>query len=215
MKEEEILSKIINAIVDMDINGAKDICETAITQGIQPFKIIQDGITKAVAIIGEKFETKEFFLPELIMGGEIAKELTSILEPYIKDTGSIKALDKVVLGTGKGDLHDIGKNIVKTFLKADGFEVIDLGVDVPPEKFAEAVRVEKPKILAVSALISMTMLELEKLMRVLEQENLRDQVKVIIGGAPITQEFADSIGADAYAHDAIEGVKICRSWVQE
>jgi len=119
------------------------------------------------------------------------------------------------LGTGKGDMHDIGKNIVGVFLRAEGFKVIDLGVDVTPEMFVEAIRAEKPKILGLSALINITMLEMGDLMKALEEANLRNQVKVIIGGAPITQEFVDDIGADAYARNAIDGVRICKRLVQE
>ena len=215
MSEEKILNEYIDAVVEMELEKAKKICEDAISKGINPFKIIQQGITQAVMIIGDKFEAEEYFLPELIMAGEIIKETMRILNPKIKQMGEQKLLGKIVIGTGKGDLHDIGKNIVKTFLKAEGFEVLDLGVDVSEEQFIEAIRNEKPKILAISALVSTTMPEVRNLMRKLENSNLRDQVKVIIGGAPITQEFVDDIGADAYAHDAIDGVRICKRWIED
>ena len=215
MTEEEILHQYVDAVVDMDLEKAKKICEDAMAKGIHPFKIIQEGITKAASIISDKFEAEEFFIPELIMAGEIIKETMRILDPQIKESGDSKVLGKVIIGTGKGDLHDIGKNIVKTFLKAEGFEVIDLGVDVDEDKVLEAIRNENPKILAISALISSTMPEVKKIMRALEEAKLRNQVKIIIGGAPITQEFVNDIGADAYAHNAIEGIKICKRWIEE
>ena len=215
MNEEKILNDYVDAVVDMELEKAKKICQDAISKGIDPFTIIQQGITQAVMIIGDKFEAEEYFLPELIMAGEIIKETMKILNPKIKEMGEQKLLGKIVIGTGKGDLHDIGKNIVKTFLKAEGFEVIDLGVDVSEEQFIGAIRNEKPKILAISALVSTTMPEVKNLMKKLANSKLRNQVKVIIGGAPITQEFVDDIGADAYAHDAIDGVRICKRWIEE
>jgi len=214
MIEEEIFHQYIDAVVDMDIEKAKNICQEAVSKGIDPFKIIQEGITKATSIISEKFEAEEFFIPELIMAGEIIKETMKILDPLIKERGEKKAFSKVVIGTGKGDLHNIGKNIVKTFLQAEGFEVIDLGVDVSSEKFIEAIRNERPKILAISALVSMTLPEIGNLMKALEKTNLRKDVKVIVGGAPVTEEFIKDIGADAYAKNAMDGVNTCLRWVK-
>lgn len=213
MTDESNLPRLVKAIVEMDLESAKNVSEEALKEGIDPIKIIQDGIFKAVQIVGEKFEDEEYFLPELIMCGEIINQIMTILAPHIK--GELKDFGKVVIGTGKGDMHDIGKNIVITYLKAEGFQVIDLGVDVPPEKFIETIRAENPKILAISALITSTMLELRKTMKALEEANLRNQVKVIIGGAPITQAFVDDIGADALARNAIDGVKICKRWAGE
>jgi len=214
MTEEKSLNEYVDAVVDMDLEKAKKICRETLSKGIQPYKIIQEGITKAASIISNKFEAEEYFIPELIMAGEIIKETMKILDPQIKERGETKAFSKVVIGTGKGDLHDIGKNIVKTFLQAEGFEVIDLGVDVSSEKFIEAIRTEKPKILAISALVSMTLPEIGKLMKALEKVNLRKDVKVIVGGAPVTEEFIKDIGADAYARNAIDGINTCLRWVK-
>ena len=208
---EDIIKKFKEAIVVMDINSAKKACEDALATGVEPFKIIQDGIVEAVNIVGERFEAEEYFLPELIMAGEIITKTMEILEPHIKSAGKTKG--KVVIGTGKGDMHDIGKNIVITFMRAEGFEVVDLGVNVSTEKFIETIQVENPNILAISALVSSTMPELEYVMKALNKEGLRDKVKVIIGGAPITQDFVNDIGADGYAHDAIDGIKICKEWI--
>ena len=213
MTEESIINEFINAAVNMDIKTAKESCKKAITQGIDPYDFIEMAITKALVIIGDKFENEEFFLPELFMAAEIVKKSMRILEPHIKGSGIRKNLGKIVIGTAKSDMHDIGKNIVSFFLEAEGFEVIDLGVDVSPEKFVETVRNEKPDILAISALITLTMPEVSNTMKALEDANLRNEIKVIVGGAPITQEFIDDIGADALAVNAIDGVKKCKRWV--
>ncbi|MFX1310864.1 MAG: B12-binding domain-containing protein [Promethearchaeota archaeon] len=213
MAKEKIIDDFINAAVNMNIKSAKESCTKAISQGMDPYEFIEQAITKALEIIGEKFENEEFFLPELFMAAEIVKKAMKILEPHIKGSGKKKHLGKIVIGTAKSDMHDIGKNIVSFFLEAEGFEVIDLGVDVSPEKFVETVRKEKPDILAISALITLTMPEVSNTMKALEEANLRNQIKVIIGGAPITQEFVDDIGADALAKNAIDGVKKCKGWV--
>jgi len=215
MTVDDIISQYIKAVVNMEIEMAKKLCEDAIAKGIHPTKIIQEGITKATSIISDKFEAEEYFIPELIMAGEIIKETMKILDPQIKEKGDINALGKVIIGTGKGDLHDIGKNIVKTFMEAEGFEVIDLGVDVSSDKFIEAIRTEKPEILAISALVSMTLPEVGNLMKALEEANLRKDVKIIVGGAPVTEEFIKDIGADAYARNAIDGINTCLRWVKQ
>lgn len=212
MTDEDIIKKIKEAIVNMDLETAKNACENALNQGIKPFDIIKDGIGSAVKIVGDLFEAKEYFLTELIMSGEIITQIMKILKPYIKS--DIKAKAKVILGTAKGDMHDIGKNIVRNFMQAEGFEVIDLGVDVSTDRFVEATRVEKPEILAISVLISASMPEVEKVMKALNKEGLRESVKVIIGGAPVTRQFVDDIGADGHANDAIDGINICKGWAQ-
>ncbi len=213
MTKEEIAEDFINAAVNMDIKAAKESTKKAINEGIDPYNFIEIAIAKALKIIGDKFENEEFFLPELFMAAEIVKKAMKILEPHIKGSGNQKKLGKVVIGTAKSDMHDIGKNIVAFFLEAEGFEVIDLGVDVSPDKFVEVVRNENPDILAISALISLTMPEVSNTVKALETANLRNNVKVIIGGAPITQEFVNDIGADAFAKDAIDGVKKCKGWI--
>ena len=213
MTDKDMINKFKEAIIAMDLETAKSACENALNQGIKPFDIIKDGIGSAVKIVGDLFETKEYFLTELIMSGEIITEIMLILKPYIKSDSKAKA--KVILGTAKGDMHDIGKNIVRNFMQAEGFEVIDLGVDVSTDRFVETVRVEKPEILAISVLISASMPEVEKVMKTLNKEGLKETVKVVIGGAPVTQEFVDDIGADGYANDAIDGINICKRWAQE
>jgi len=212
VKEEEILGKLRDAIVNLDIEGVQKACREAIDAGISAYRAVTDGMAKGMEIVGEKYENGEYFLAELIMAGETMKEGLKVLEPYLK-SGEVKRAGRIVIGTVKGDLHDIGKNVVVTLLNAAGFEVIDLGVDVPPEKFVEAVKQNNPGIVGMSALLTTTMIEMENVIKALKEAGLRDKVKIIIGGAPITQEYAEKIGADAAAQDAVEGVNICKTWI--
>ncbi len=209
--EREILNRLRDSIVNFDIEGVREACKDAVESGIPPYRAVIDGMAKGMEIVGQKYEANEYFLAELIMAGETMKEGMKILEPHLK-AGDVKATGRVVVGTVKGDLHDIGKNIVVTLLKAAGFDVIDLGIDVPAEKFVEAVKNNSPDIVAMSALLTTTMTEMENIIKELEKAGLRDKVKVIIGGAPITPDYARKIGADAAAKDAVEGVKICKEW---
>ena len=212
VNKEEMLSRIRDAIVNLDIDNIGRLCEEAVKAGVPAYEVVMDGMAKGMEIVGEKYECNEYFLAELIMAGETMKEGMKVLEPYLK-AGELKKIGKVVIGTVRGDLHDIGKNIVATLLSAAGFEVVDLGVDVSPEKFVEAVKENNPDIVGMSALLTTTMVEMEEVIKALKESGLRDKVKVIIGGAPITEEFAKKIGADAAAKDAVEGVNICKSWV--
>ncbi len=211
--EEEILAKLRDAIVNLDIDAVQKAAKEAIESGIPAYKAVVEGMAKGMEIVGQKYENGEYFLAELIMAGETMKEGMAILEPHLK-TGDIKAAGKVVIGTVRGDLHDIGKNVVITLLKAANFDVIDLGVDVSPEQFVEAVKKHEPNIVAMSALLTTTMIEMESVIKSLKEAGLRDKVKVIIGGAPITPEYAEKIGADAAAKDAVEGVRICTEWME-
>ncbi|WXG39325.1 MAG: corrinoid protein [Candidatus Freyarchaeum deiterrae] len=212
MSKDDVLRRLRDSVVDLDIEGAKQACKDALTKGIPPIKAVTEGMAKGMDIVGQKYEVKEYFLAELIMAGEVMKEGMKILEPYLKDS-DVKMLGRIVVGTVKGDLHDIGKNIFVTLLIAAGFEVIDLGVNVPAEKFAEAVREQKPQILGLSALLTVTMLELDNIMKELKEEGLRSQVKIIVGGAALNEVYAKKIGADAYAPDAVAGVNICKKWI--
>ncbi len=215
MTKETIVEEFIEAAINMDIKAAKESTKKAMREGIDPYEFIEVAISKALEIIGDKFENEEFFLPELFMAAEIVKKAMIVLEPHIKGSKNSKNLGKIVIGTAKSDMHDIGKNIVSFFLQAEGFEVIDLGVDVSPDKFVDAVRNEKPQIVAISALITLTMPEVINTIKALEVANLRDQVKIILGGAPITQEFVEKVGADALAKNAIDGVKKCKGWIKK
>jgi len=214
MSKEEILRRISDAIVEFDIDNIKKIIQEALEAGIPPLDIVTKGMAVGMNIVGKKYEEKEYFLAELIMAGEVMKTGMEVLEPYLK-ASPISKTGVVVVGTVRGDLHDIGKNIVVTLLKSAGFEVYDLGVDVDPQKFVEKVKETNADILAQSALLTTTMVEMETVIKALEKADVRDKVKVIIGGAPITEEFTSKIGADAYAVDAVRGLQICKEFMEQ
>ncbi|MEM1557473.1 MAG: corrinoid protein [Thermoproteota archaeon] len=212
MPDTDLLTKLRDAIVNLNFDDSKHLAQEAISRGISPNEIIDKAISTAMEEVGRRFEASEYFLSELIVAGEICKEISQMLQPYMKSS-EIKKIGKAVIGTVKGDLHDIGKNIFGMMLEAAGFEVIDLGTDVPAEAFVEAVRVHKPDIVGMSALLTVTMVEMENVVNELKKAGLRDKVKIIVGGAPITEEYAKKIGADAYGKDAVAGVDICKAWV--
>jgi len=211
--KNEILTNLRDAIVNLDIEGVKKASEEALGAGIPAYQAVIDGMAKGMEIVGQKYEDGEYFLAELIMAGETMKEGMTVLEPHLK-TGDIKPVGKVVIGTVRGDLHDIGKNVVVTLLKAANFDIVDLGVDVTAEQFVKAAKENNPDIVAMSALLTTTMIEMENIVKSLEKAGLRKKIKIIIGGAPITTDYAKKIGADAAAKDAVEGVRICSQWVK-
>lgn len=210
--EKEVLGKLRDSIVNLDIDGVKNAAEEALAAGLPAYRAVVDGMAKGMEVVGQKYEDGEYFLAELIMAGETMKEGMSVLEPHLK-AGDIKAAGKVVIGTVRGDLHDIGKNVVITLLSAANYDVVDLGVDISAEQFVEAAKEHNPDIVAMSALLTTTMIEMENVTKNLEKAGLRDKLKVIIGGAPITPEYAKRIGADAAARDAVEGVRTCNKWM--
>jgi corrinoid protein of di/trimethylamine methyltransferase len=210
--EKEILAKVRNAIVDLDFEGVEKGCKEAFESGLPAYKILNEGLAKGMEIVGEKYENDEYFLAELVVAGEVMKEGVKILEPHLKGD-EVKTIGKIVIGTVKGDMHDIGKNVVAIMLSAAGFNVIDLGADVASERFVEEVKKNNPDILGMSALLTTTMIEMENVIKALKEAGLREKVKIILGGAPVTQEYVEETGADALAEDASEAVAICKSWV--
>ncbi len=176
-------------------------------QGRVDLMKIADALTGAVKQVGDAFGSGEFFLPELVIAGEAMKNAMRIVETELKKTGTLKTLGVIVIGTVAGDIHDIGKTLVATLLASAGFEVIDLGVDIIASKFVEAVKTYKPNILAMSALLTSTAPEQKKVINLLRNEGLRDDVKVLVGGGAITKELAAEIGAEGYAATAPEAVK--------
>lgn len=211
MSKEEILKEITTGILEFNIDGIKDLIKRGMAAGISPYEILTEGMAKDLDIVGKKYEEREYFLTELIMTGETMKTGMEVLAPYLK-VGDTKRAGTVVIGTVKGDLHDIGKNIVVTLLSASGFEVHDLGIDVSAEKFVEKVKETKADTIALSALLTTTMIEMENIIKVLEREGIRNKVKVIVGGAPLSGKFAKKIGADTFAPDAIKGVEILKKY---
>jgi len=210
---ESNLEILKNSIINLDFEGAEKAVTEAMNNGISPVTAIES-IGIALDIAGEKFEKMEYFLPELVVAGEIAKEAMQVIEPHLKNA-KIESKGKVVLATVDGDIHDIGKNVVNILLTAAGFEVIDLGVNVPTEQILECVRKNKPHILGLSTLITITMVEMENIINKLIENDLRKNLKIIVGGSPVSDEYAMKIGADHRAVDAVEGVNKCRQWMSE
>jgi 5-methyltetrahydrofolate--homocysteine methyltransferase len=213
--DDVLLKELRECAVNLDHENVIELVEKALKAQINSLKII-DTLRSALDEIGQKYERGEYFLSELIIAGDLMKETLSLIE----SKGSISVqktgiLGKIVVGTVKGDMHDIGKNVFVMLAKASGFNVIDLGVDVSVEKFVETIRSENPQILGMSALLSVTMPYMADVIETLKREGLREKVKVIIGGAPITKDFGKKIGADYAAETAVEGVEMCKKWVME
>ncbi len=194
--------------------GVKELVQQALDQSVDPGRIVVDGLTEAMSIVGEKFEAKEYFIPDMLASAETVGAAMDILAPHLAKSG-MASKGKVMMATVKGDLHDIGKNIVSIILKGAGYEVKDLGADVSPEQIVAIVREEKPDILGLSALLTTTMTAMKETIDSLSQAGLRDKVKVIIGGAPISAEFAAEIGADGYGVDAFHAVRVVEGLQQE
>ena len=202
------------ALYDAILNGdealAVQITNEALARGADPSELITRGMIPAMDEVGRLFEAQEFYVPELLLAGRAMKASLEPLRPLLAASGA-QPTGRVVLGTVKGDLHDIGKNLVGSMLEGAGFEVHDIGIDVPPAKFVDAVRSHTPHILALSALLTVTMPEMKKVIEALIQSGIRGQVKVLIGGAPVTRQFADQIGADGYGGNASSAVTVARS----
>lgn len=183
--------------------------EEALSLGLSAQTILNEGLVKAMDVVGKRFKANEIYVPEVLVAARAMHAGMDVLKPLFVKQG-VKKIGKIVIGTVSGDLHDIGKNLVAVMMEGAGFEVIDLGVDVSSEKFVDAVRKEKPTFLGMSALLTTTMLSMPKVIDALKEAGLRDKVKVIIGGAPVSHEFTKEIGADGYADDARSAVEIAR-----
>jgi 5-methyltetrahydrofolate--homocysteine methyltransferase len=205
--QDDILKEIKETLLSMDMEKTLILTKKALEKGYDPMKIIEDGLSNGIKRLGEMYENGEAFLPELIMGAEIMKRAIEIVKPELeKRKEERKKLGRVMLATVEGDVHDIGKNLVALMLWINGFEIIDLGVDVPKEEIVKKVRELKPDVLGLSALLTTTLLEQKKVIEELEKNGLRKNVKIIIGGAPVNEEWARKIGADSYAPDAVKAV---------
>lgn len=209
---DEKLSVIYNAILDGDVVGAKDGVQSALTTDLQPENILADGMIAAMREVGRRFEEGDYYVPEMLVAACAMQAALSLLKPRLIES-DVKSAGKVAIGTVKGDLHDIGKNLVALMLEGAGFEVKDLGVDVPPEKFVETIAVGDVNILALSALLTTTMPSMKTTIEAIRQSGMREKVKIIIGGAPVTQHYADEIGADAFAADASSAVSAARKLI--
>ncbi|MDR3108743.1 MAG: corrinoid protein [Planctomycetaceae bacterium] len=202
-------SNLFNAIVEGDAPTAIDAVKSFIESGESPQDIMGNHLIPAMSEVGQRFETNEFFVPDLLLAGRAMQEAMKILNPLLRDSG-VEKVGRVVIGTVQGDMHDIGKNLVASMLEGGGFEVIDLGVDVKPEKFVETVKEKKGTIVALSALLTTTMPQMKKVIEALTESGIRAESRVMIGGAPVTQEFAEQIGADGYSENASAAVALAR-----
>jgi len=207
-----MFSKIVKALSDLDREKATQEVENLIAEGVDPFKIIQNGIMQGMDLVGERFEKGYYFLPDLIRAGHIVDACSLLVKPLLKSNQSSDN-GVIVVGTVAGDIHDLGKNIVISTLESAGFTVVDIGVDVPVERFVEAVRGEKALLLGMSALLTVTMVEMEKVIEALRSDSDLKDVKIMVGGAPLDQEYADKIGADAYGKDARQALMKAREFL--
>jgi len=206
------LNKVSESLQRGDAEKVEELVKQALEENLLPKDILGNGLIKGMDIIGGKFKRNEVYVPEVLIAARAMHAGMSVLRPRLVETG-VKNIGKVAIGTVKGDLHDIGKNLVKMMLEGAGFEVIDLGTDVSVDKFVEAVKEHKPNIIGMSALLTTTMVNMPEVVKALEAAGLRDKVKIIIGGAPITQNYADQIGADAYSPDAASAVDSAKSFI--
>jgi len=216
MTKEEHLQALHNAITAMDLEGIPAVAQAAMDAGVDPKQAITEGMVPGMVEVGQKFEEGEYFLSELVVAGEVMKDGMAVIEPYLTaGAANTEAKAKAIVATVEGDYHDIGKNIVVTLLGVQGFDVIDLGMDVPASKIVEEARKHKPLVIGLSALLSTTMARMGDVIEELKAAGLRDSIKVIVGGTPVTPEYAASIGADHCAANAIEGVHKCTQWLKD
>jgi len=209
---DEQFESMKQSIIDGDPDRARELAQRALAEGINPLEAIDRGFVLGLNAVGEQFEQGEMFLPDLVLAGEAMKAATAVLEPALEKAGAKReTLGRVVLGTVKGDIHEIGKTLVGTMLTASGFQVFDLGVDVPFEDFAVKARELDADIIGVSALLTTTMTGQKGVIEALKRHQLRPRVKIMIGGAPVTQSWANEIGADGYGKDALATVALAKS----
>lgn len=209
----DLLAELKASVVEGKADRVEALTRKALDQGIEVQEILNAGLIAAMDTVGERFEREELFIPEMLLAAEAMNRGLELLRPLFVEKG-IKPQGTVVIGTVEGDRHDIGKRLVAMMMVGAGFKVIDLGVDVPPEKFVETVKKEAAQLVGMSALLTTTLPAMKATIQSLKKAGLRDKVKTLIGGAPITQEYADEIGADGYAPDAPRGVKKAKELVQ-
>jgi 5-methyltetrahydrofolate--homocysteine methyltransferase len=208
----EMLEQISGAIIAGDLDEIEDLTEDALDDGISAEDILNKGLMPGMDHVGVEFKAGNMFVPEVLRSARTMQSAMDILKPLLAE-GGVEMAGKVLLGTVKGDLHDIGKNLVGMMCEGAGFEVKDIGKDVSPEGFVEAVKEFEPHIVGMSALLTTTMRAMESTIKVLEEAGLRDRVKIMIGGAPVTKAFADQIGADGYAPDAAAAADLAKTFV--
>ncbi|WP_407313534.1 B12-binding domain-containing protein [Desulfosporosinus sp. SB140] len=205
MANFEELSK---SVISGNLAKVKKLTQAHIDEATSPLDIINQGLIAGMSVVGARFKNGEMYVPEVLVAARAMSAGIEMVRPLIADQ-EMPSAGKVLLGTVKGDLHDIGKNLVGMMLESRGYTVINAGIDVPPEKFIQGIKDHKPNILAMSALLTTTMLHMKDTIELMKEEGIKDQVKVIVGGAPISQDFADEVGADGFAPDAASAVDLC------
>lgn len=209
VNKEELLGKLSDAVLEMEEELAASLAQEAVANNVDAFEAIDKGLADGMYRAGKLFEEEEYFVPELLMCSDAMNAGLDILKPHIKVEEQAEKF-KVIIGVIEGDTHDIGKNLVKLMLETSGFDIIDLGRDVAPQAFVDKARAEGAAIIAIGTLMTTTMDGMGEVITILKTENIRDQFKVIVGGAPISQSFADKIGADGYAGNAAQAVKLSK-----
>ena len=210
----KILKDITANVEKGDSAAVKELTKTALSQKIAAEEILNDGLVKGMEVIGIKFKKNEIFIPEVLIATRAMKAGMDIIRPYFTEEKN-KSKGKIVMGTVKGDLHDIGKKIVCMILESEGFEVVDIGIDVPKEKFLTSIKKENPDIIGMSALLTTTMVYMREVIEAVEKAKLKQNVKIIIGGAPITQSFADELKVDGYAPDGVSAVELVKNLLKK
>ena len=203
------LTGLFEAILTGDAKSAAAVTKQALDEGVEPLKLVTDAMVPAMDEAGRRFEAEEYFVPELLLAARAMKAAMALIRPLLVASGA-KSAGRVAVGTVKGDLHDIGKNLVASMLEGGGFEVLDLGADVAPEKFVEAVKEKGAQVVCLSALLTVTMPSMKTTIEALKQAGVRDNVKVLVGGAPVTAQYANEIGADGYGENANSAVAMTR-----
>ena len=206
----DILQKIASNLYDGEDQEVAELVQQALDQGLEPGEVLQGGLIAGMDEVGRDFKAGDLFVPEVLIAARAMHAGMNVLRPLLAESDTPSA-GKYLIGTVKGDLHDIGKNLVRMMLEGAGFDTVDLGTDVEPQAFVDAVREHKPKLIGMSALLTTTMVQMRTTIEALEEAGLRDSVKIMVGGAPVTDAFAKEIGADAYAADAASAVDVARS----
>ena len=208
MNVEEVVRRVLETVVDLDIDGVAAQVRQALQAGAAPLDVLNDGLSAGMRAVGERFEAGEYYLTELVLAGEVMKEGLAPLEPLLKEA-DVRGKGTIVLATVKGDIHNIGKNLVGTMLRAAGFEVVDLGTDVPAARIVEAVQQHGAGVVALSVLLTPMVGQLQTVVEAFTEAGKRSQVKIVIGGACTTPRLAEEMGCDAYGPDAVAAVRIC------
>ena len=204
--------ELVNAIADMREEEALKLVKEMVKGDSEPTAIL-DAAREAMVVVGQRYDEGDYFLPELILAGEMLNQITDVVKPKLAKLPEIKRRGKVVIGTVEGDIHDIGKNIVSFMLDVNGFEVLDLGVDVSPQKFVEAIRDSQPQVVGLSGFLTLAFDAMKETVEAIETAGLRDEVKIMIGGGQVSEEIRKYAGADAYGKDAMAGVSLAQKWV--